>query len=162
MQKNYTPEQSAVIRNAIREGRVALAKGEQIPRVFASAFLRAGGLQCPGGSLDQETRRRMEGRIMAIINQRGSGEAEEDSIQIMIDREVARIHDEFERFQAMMQPNLTGYRLKIDRSVIDPLACQQFAGMDLFGLGSGVITPHEIVVLPPCCDGAHWEPVYEG
>lgn len=161
MQNNYTPEQSAVIRKAIREGRLALATGERAPRVFASAFLRAGGLQRPGGTLDQETRRRIEGRIMAIINQRDSGDPEPAAMQRMIDREVTRIHDEYQRFQAMMQPNLAGYRLRIGPATADALACQRFAGVDIFGMGPGVIPPHEIVVLPPCCDGVHWEPLYD-
>jgi len=161
MRDNYTPEQIAIIRNAVREGRLALATGERAPRVFASAFLRAGGLQCPGRTLEREQRRRLEGRIMAIVNQRDSGEPEAAPAQAMIDREVTRIHDEYERFQAMMQPDLAGYRLRIDPATSDPGACRRFAAMDIFGMGAGIIPPHEIVVLPPCCDGAHWEPLYE-
>lgn len=161
MGNSYSTEQSAVIRAAIQAGRNALANGERAPRVFASAYLRAGGLQQPGGELDQETRRRIEGRIMAIINQRGSNAPEAPEIQALIDREVGRIHDEFERFQASMHPELAGYRLKLGATVADRQACRRFARIDIFGLGPGIIPPNEIVVLPPCCDGASWEPIYE-
>ncbi|HEB94999.1 MAG TPA: hypothetical protein ENI96_01045 [Sedimenticola thiotaurini] len=161
MNNSYSPDQSAQIRAAIEAGRRALSIGERSPRVFAAAYLRAGGLQQPGGELDPETRRRVEGRIMAIINQRGGRSREPAPIQAMIEREVARIYDEFDRFQTSTHPDLTGYRLRIGRDVADPAACHRFARIDLFGMGPGVIPPNEIVVLPPCCDGAVWEPVYQ-
>ncbi len=159
---NYTAQQSAQIREAIRQGRAALARGTTpSSQLFASAFLRAGGLQYPGGDLDQATRRRMEGCIMAIVNRRWRGAPEPEPLQRMIDREVARIEDEYGRFQAMLQADLTGYRLvPPDGPVADRACCERFAALDLYGLGAGVVPPHEIVVLPPCCDGARWEPVH--
>ncbi len=158
---NFTPEQSAHIRAAIQAGRQALSIGERSPGIFAAAFLRAGGLQLPGEELDPETRRRAEGRIMAIVNRRGSNQPEPKPIQAMIEREVARIHDEFDRFQTSVNPDLVGYRLRIGRDVADPAACLRFTQVDLFGMGPGTIPPGEIVVLPPCCDGALWEPIYQ-
>jgi len=48
MHENYTPQQIAVIRDAIRKGRQALMRCDENPKIFASAFIRAGGLHLPG------------------------------------------------------------------------------------------------------------------
>ena len=159
-QTNYTTQQVATIRAAIKAGRDALVHGEARARVFASAFFRADGLQLPGGELDKETRRRIESHIMVNINGRDSGAGEEPAIRATILRELARIHNETERFLAMQQPHLLGYQMVLDR-VAKRVDCKRYAAVDMFGLGAGVVPAHEIVVLPPCCDGVRWQPIYE-
>jgi len=161
MQKNYTPQQIVAIRNAISRGRQALMQCDEHPRIFASAFIRAEGLQLPGEDLDRETRRRMEIHIMAAINERHGGIEEEPRISAAIHREVTRILSEAERFQVMKNPQLVGYHLVIDDQVADKVRCKHFTNIDVFGLGPGVVPPHEVVVLPPCCDGIQWKLVYE-
>ena len=159
--ENYTPQQIVVIQYAIKRGRQALMRCDEHPRIFASAFIRAGGLQLPGNELDREIRRRMEIHIMTIINGRHSKIKEGLLILVAIHREVARIFGEVERFQAMKHPHLVGYHLVIDDKVADHVLCKRYTSFDAFGLGPGVIPPHEIVVLPPCCDGIDWKPVYK-
>ena len=161
MQENYTAQQIVVIQNAIRRGRRALMQRDDHPKIFASAFLRADGLQLPGEDLDRETRRRMEIYIMAAINKRLGEIEEEPRISAAIHREVTRILGETERFQVMKNPELLGYQFVIDNQVADNVRCRYFTRIDLFGLGPGVVPPHEVVVLPPCCDGIQWKPVYE-
>lgn len=160
MQTSYTTQQVTAIRSAVQAGRRALMHGEVQARLFASAFFRAGGLQLPGGELDRETRRRMESHIMVNLNGRDSGADEEPVIRAAIHRELARIHEETERFLAMQQPHLLGYRMILNR-VANRSECQRYAAADVFGLGPGVVPAHEIVVLPPCCDGVRWQPVFE-
>ena len=161
MQENYTPRQIAAIQNAIGRGRQSLMQCDEHPRIFANAFIRAEGLQLPGEDLDRETRRRMEIHIMAAINERHSEIEEEPRISAAIHREITRILGESERFQMMKNPYLVGYHLVIDDQVADKCCCKYFTSIDVFGLGPGVVPPHEIVVLPPCCDGIQWKPVYE-
>lgn len=161
MQENYTAQQIVVIQNAIRKGRRALMKRDDHPKIFASAFLRANGLQLPGEDLDEETRRRMEIYIMAAINERLGEIEEEPRISAAIHREVTRIFGETERFQVMKNPELLGYQFVIDGRVADNVRCKHFTRINLFGLGPGVVPPNEVVVLPPCCDGIQWKPVYE-
>lgn len=161
MRENYTPQQIVVIQAAIKRGRQALMRCDEHPRIFASAFIRAGGLQLPGNKLDREIRRRMEIHIMTSINGRHSKIKEGPRIRAAIHREVARIFSEAERFQAMKHPHLVGYHLVIDDQVADHVLCKRYTNFDAFGLGPGVVPPHEIVVLPPCCDGINWKPVYK-
>ena len=161
MHENYTTQQISVIQDAIRKGRQALMRCDEHPRIFASAFIRAGGLNLPGNDLDRETRRRMEIHIMASINGRHRKIEEGPRIREAIHREVARIFGEFERFQVMKQPHLVGYHLSIDDQVAEHVLCKRYTRFDAFGIGPGVVPPHEIVVLPPCCDGIHWKPVYK-
>jgi len=161
MHENYTPQQIAVIRDAIRKGRQALMRCDENPKIFGSAFIRAGGLNLPGKELDSETRRRMEIHIMTNINGRHSKAKEGARIRAAIHREVARIFGEVERFQLMKNPHLVGYQLVINDQVPDHVLCKRYTKFDAFGLGPGVIPPNEVVVLPPCCDGIRWKPVYE-
>jgi hypothetical protein len=161
MHENYSPQQLSAIRAAIKKGRQALMLGDGHPRIFASAFIRAGGLHLPGDDLDRETRRRMEIHIMANINGRHSGADEEPRIRVAIHREVGRIYSEVERFQVMMHPHLIGYQLIIDAQDPVNVVCERYTRLDAFGLGPGIVPPHEIVVLPPCCDEIHWQPIYE-
>ena len=160
-QANYTPQQVSAIREAIRKGREAFVRNDQHPRIFASAFIRAGGLQLPGEELDHETRRRIEIHIMANINGRFSGADEPPRIRAAIKREVTRIYDEVERFRATMHYHLVGFQLTIDKRVANRACCEPYTKPDAYGLGPGVIPPQEIVVLPPCCDGIHWKPIFE-
>ena len=161
MHENYTPQQIAVIRDAISKGRQALMLCDEHPKIFASTFIRAGGLHLPGNDLDRETRRRMEIHIMTNINGRHSKAKEGPRIRAAIHREVERIFGEVERFQLMKNPQLVGYQLVINDQVPDHVLCKRYTTFDVFGLGPGVIPPHEVVVLPPCCDGIRWKPVYE-
>ena len=157
----YTPQQIAAIRSAIRKGRQALMEGERHPRVFASAFIGAGGLHLPGEAMDRHTRLRMEIHILANINGRHCGADEEPRIYSAIRREVARIFSEYERFQVMMTPHLVGYQLIVDEKGLNQAICKPYVKLDAFGLGPGVIPPHEVVVLPPCCVNIRWKPLYE-
>lgn len=161
MNENYTPQQISAIQAAIRKGRQALMRCDEHPRIFASAYIRAGGLHLPGDGLDKETRRRMEVHIMANINGRHVKIEERPRVRVAIHREVARIFGEVERFRAMKHPHLVGYRLVVDNQVADHVLCKRYTRFDAFGLGPGVVPPHEIVVLPPCCDGVIWKPVYK-
>jgi hypothetical protein len=61
----------------------------------------------------------------------------------------------------MLLTQVVGYRLIIGKTVSDLGCCERYAKLDVYGLGPGVIPPQAIVVLPPCCDGVHWEPIYE-
>jgi hypothetical protein len=158
---NYTPQQVQAIREAIRKGREAFIRNDEHPRIFASAFIRAGGLQLPGEELDPETRLRMEIHVMANINGRYSGADEPPRIRAAIKREVTRIYDEVERFRLTLHAHVLGFQLKIDRRVAHRGCCKRYTKLDAYGLGPGVIPPQEIVVLPPCCDGIHWIPIYE-
>ena len=161
MHENYTPLQITAIREAIRKGREALMRGGGDPRLFASAFIRAGGLQQPGAELDRESRRRMEIHIMANLNGRHTEAGEAPGIRATIRRELARILGEVERFRAMKHPHLIGFRLRIDKRSPARTVCERYARLDAFGLGSGVVPPHEVVVLPPWCDSIHWQPLYD-
>ena len=161
MQQNFTTQQVAAIRVAVQAGRRALMNGEAQARVFANAFFRAGGLQLPGSELDREARRRIESHIMVNLNGRDSGADEKPQIRAAVRREMNRIHDEVERFLAMQQPHLLGYRMILDRAA-NLSDCRRYAVVDVFGLGPGIVPAHEIVILPPCCDGIRWQPLYEG
>ncbi len=161
MEESYTPQQLTAIREAIREGRRALMQSDGHPRFFASAYIRAGGLQLPGGELDRETRLRLETHIMVAVNGRESGSEEEPAHRALVDREVARIYTEADLLRAMMNPGLVGFRLVIEEGAANRPRCQRYAMLDAFGLGAGVVPPHEILVLPPWCDQIRWEPVYE-
>ncbi|MCB1859690.1 MAG: hypothetical protein KDI63_15560 [Gammaproteobacteria bacterium] len=161
MENNYTPQQILSIRSAIREGRRALMQSDGHPRVFASAFIRAGGLQLPGAELDRETRLRLETHIMVNVNGRESGGDETPLHRALIDREVHRIFNEADLLRAMMNPGLVGFRLVVDKTIPNWEFCERYAALDAFGLGPGVVPPHEILVLPPCCDRVRWEAVYE-
>ena len=158
---SFSIEQIAAIRDALKQGRQALAKGKVNAQVFASAYIRAGGLQLPGETLDRDTRRRMESHVLATITGRVSGTKEQPRVGRAIQREVERILSEVECFKAMINPDLVGYRLVFDEHSSYSTICKRYATLDAFGLGPGVIPPHEIVVLPPSCDGARWEAVYE-
>jgi hypothetical protein len=160
-QETYTPQQVMAIREAIRKGREAFIRNDEHPRIFASAFIRAGGLHLPGEELDRETRLRMEIHIMANINGRFSGTDEPPRIRASIQREVTRIYDEVERFRVLMHAHPIGYRLTIGKKVAKRACCERYTKLDIYGLGPGVVPPQAIVVLPPCCDGIHWEPIYE-
>ena len=48
----YTTPQIDAIRQALKSGRHAMMRSGESPRLFASAYIRAGGLQLPGGTLD--------------------------------------------------------------------------------------------------------------
>lgn len=160
MEKNYSTQQIEAIRAAIKAGRFALMNGEPMARIFASAFFRADGLQIPGEELNPETRRRIESIIMVNLNGRDSVAGEERRVRATVSRELARIQDEMARFTTMQHPDLVGYRMVLD-GVNDREQCQRYAAVDVFGLGAGVVPPHEIVVLPPCCDGIRWLALYE-
>lgn len=160
MDNNYSTQQIDAIRRAIKAGRLALMHGEPAMRTFASAFFRADGLQLPGEELNSETRRRIESIIMVSLNGRNSGAGEEPHIRAAVSRELARIQDEMARFRTMQHPHLIGYRMVLE-AVSDRQQCQRYACVDVFGLGAGVVPPHEIVVLPPCCDGIRWQALYE-
>ena len=161
MPDTYTTPQIDAIRQALKSGRHAMMQSGESPRLFASAYIRAGGLQLPGGTLDPETLRRVESRIMVAVNGQRTEASESPAIEAMIAREIERIRGEVERFQLMMHPTLRGFRLEPADGMGDRDACQRFLDLDAYGLGRGVVPAHEIVVLPPCCDGVRWIPLYD-
>ncbi|MCB1760232.1 MAG: hypothetical protein KDI68_10705 [Gammaproteobacteria bacterium] len=161
MSDHYSTQQTEAIRQAIRAGRHALMQNGESPRMFAAAYIRAGGLQLPGGTLPSDTRRRVESRIMVAVGGRSSDSRESAAIEALIAREIARILGEVQRFHLMMHPKLHGFRLEIPEHASQRKPCLRFLALDAYGLGPGVVPAHEIVVLPPCCDEVRWIPLYE-
>jgi hypothetical protein len=161
MSDNYSTQQTDAIRQAIRAGRQAMMQRGESPRLFASTYIRSGGLQLPGGELDPETRRRIESRIMVTMGGQQTDASEPPAIESLIAREIERILGEVERFQLMMHPDLRGFRLEATAGMPERKLCLRFLALDAYGMGRGVVPAHEIVVLPPCCDGVRWAPLYE-
>lgn len=133
--------------------------------VFADTFFRHGGVQVPMMPfIDEGTLRRIGSYALANLIE-GKGPritlGETDWFFDAMVREMNRAYAEVYWFGSAQHPHTAGFRLKMYHNVIDIDGCKRFVECDNFGLGDGIFPPDEIVVLPPCCDGAAFEVVFK-
>ena len=151
----FTSEQMSRIRQAVRFARRAvLVLGTADPLVFARAFISRGGIQAPGEPLDAESRRRIESLILLGLQARrvphhGHGAV----VRSVVEREWHRATEETYLLSCMMVADPVAYRLVAPSPKDGEAGCEQFARVDAYGLGPGLIPVDKIVVPPPCCDG---------
>ncbi len=65
--ENYTPKQIFIIRNAIEQGRRAMAELGNNAAVFAEAFIKADGIQIPSKELEESTRQRINEYVLKSL-----------------------------------------------------------------------------------------------
>ncbi len=156
----FTPRQVFLIREAIYEGRMAMADGGADAMVFAMAFLDAGGLQVPGRELSDAERVRIHGHILESLGGTPTFLSEAEWVVPVVTREIERAFMESDLAASREKDEVVGFRLKVSARDAKDVFCRRITGADLYGLGAGVFPKEEIVVLPPHCESIHWEPVY--
>lgn len=161
----WNDKQIDIIRSSVKAGRMEMKKSGISATIFAEVFIKSGGIQIPGmPDIEEAALRRIGSHVLANIIE-GKGPritpGEPDWFFNAVAREMNRAGSEAYWFSAAKHPNTAGFRLKICHNVIDIDGCKRFVERDNFGLGAGVFPPDEIVVLPPCCDGAYFEVVFK-
>lgn len=151
----YRARQLAVIRDAIAAGREALrAAASPDARVFAAAYIAAGGVQIPGepeADAATELARRLEASLEAGVRR-----VDDPHLQ----REIDRAHREVAWVAAQSDDSIVGFHLALPASAMDSPTAEALSHQD-HGLGPGVFRKGDIVVLQPDCDGARFTPVTE-
>lgn len=161
----FTPRQIAAIKQAVQAGRRLCADSPAFVALdFWLGFHQAGGVQVPGREASaQEQRTVIEHvtRRLAQPDRAPSTRGIRDDVAFTIVREAKRAEQEVEMLgMEALATELVGHRLLLlERHASNPL-CQALAHKD-HGLGPGVIPPGMVVVLPACCDGARFDPLFE-
>lgn len=159
----FTIEQRASIRRGIMAGRRDMKKRGSSALVFANAFVKARGVEVPGLQVDDGTKNRIGSYILLHVSNGSSISLKYPEPEWFFDcvaREVNRAHSEAYWFSGMEHPDVVGYRMLIQDNVADMEKCAKIVACDNYGMGSGVFPKHEIVVLPPCCDGTSFLAVF--
>jgi hypothetical protein len=159
---NFTSQQVAQIRRAVREGRRAVhAGGDSQALVFARVFLRYDGLQNPGELLDEETRRHLGAILLLAVQGRDRLPRIAPRLKPVLKREYRRVLAETFLASHFTNPDAEAFRL-LPPPDADSDCCRRFLSKDAFGLGPGVVPLEEVVVAPPCCDGVRYEILMAG
>lgn len=157
----FTLEQYGMIRRAVMAGRRALLNRGSDPMIFAATFLDAGGFQVPGLTVDA-VRLRGVGSFVLFALEAGSIDAAEirraytwagDEVARAVLREVTRAHLEAVWYVIGRRDDVEGFKVIVS-GARSPDACAGIMQCDSFGMGEGCYPKHEIMILPPCCDGS--------
>ncbi len=150
----FRARQVACIRDAVAAGRRAVRDaGAADPRVFARAFVEAGGPQVPGDPSAAASAALGE-RLLAALS--GTTPAPDDDPDLA--REMARAMAEAEWALSLDDDRIVGFLLDLPDAALDNPTVEALAHQSQ-GLGPGVFRKADILVLQPECDGARFLPV---
>lgn len=146
----YRARQVARIREAVNAGRMAVrAAGIADARVFARAFVEAGGAQVPGDPSEAAAQALGEQLLAALA--RGEASAADPNL----DRELKRAQTEAEWAMALDDDRIVGFLLQLPEQALEQPTVEALAHQSQ-GLGPGVVRKADVVVLQPDCDGAEF------
>jgi hypothetical protein len=156
--ENYTPRQVALIRNAIRHGRIAAGRSAHgDAEEFARAFIKHDGIHAPGAALDGETRRWLIACLLVSLRDGQVNADQAAKLGPILMREYNRALAETYLVRHFGNPEIMAYRILMPSEVRRVSSCRRFVRSDAFGLGPGVVPLEEIVVPPACCDGIRFQ-----
>lgn len=150
----FRARQVARIREAIASGRQAVRRaGTADARVFARAFVEAGGAQVPGDP-SAEASAALGERLLASL---AAGDTGSDT-DPALNRELQRAHAEAHWALALDDDRIVGFLLDLPAEALETPTVEAMAHQSQ-GLGPGVFRKADILVLQPECDGARFIPV---
>ena len=150
----FRARQVARIRDAVAAGRRAVrAAGVEDPRVFARAFVAAGGAQVPGDPSEQASAQLGERLLAALARGDSPCAADPD-----LSREISRAVTETRWAMALDDDRVVGFLLDLPAAALENPTVEALAHQSQ-GLGPGVFRKGDILVLQPECDGARFLPV---
>ncbi len=150
----FRARQVAIIRSAIAAGRAAVrASAEDDVRVFARAFVDAGGAQVPGDPSEHASAALGE-RLLSALSAAQTQAPHDPDLQ----RELDRVHAEAQWARRLDDDHVVGFLLVLPPAALEQPTVEALAHQSQ-GLGPGVFRKADILVLQPDCDGVRFVPV---
>ncbi|KAB7619545.1 hypothetical protein [Alkalilimnicola sp. S0819] len=151
----YKARQIAAIEEAVMTGRRALkAAQNDDPRVFAHAYVAAGGVQIPGQPAAKDAAQAL-GRALLESLARNTAPAQENEL---LRFEWERVQQETEWVRQARDERVVGFRLVLSPAAERDMACAAISKQD-HGYGRNLFPRLSIVVLPPQALGSRFVPV---
>lgn len=166
--REFTQEQLAAIRGAIKAGRAAMRKRPPpSPLVFVRDFLAADGMQVPGREIRPEHLKVLGGIVTSSLVGGGvdwpmfrNWRWIDDDMQDAVIREVNRAFMESNMETSRQSSNAYAFRLRWSDSVNNPVAAKRIAESDCCGLGAGLFPLNDVMILPVALDRAWFEVIF--
>jgi len=153
----YRARQLATIREAVAAGRDALRRaGSQDPRVFARAFVEAGGVQIPGDPGDTAAAAELAEALLRSLERGEHSHPASPHLQ----RELDRALREVRWTAAQTDDKIVGFYMQVPERLMDDPGVEAMSHENQ-GLGPGVFRKADILVLQPQFDGVRFIPVLE-
>jgi len=153
---NFKAKQIEAIRDAVGKARRALREERRFdPLLFATVFVKEGGVQIPGRPEDTAGARMLGKRLLASL--RGDDRRHDDAD---LRRELDRVRGETAWVKAAMDDTVVGFRIALGPSAENNPLCTMLL-RENHGLGVELVRKSEILVLQPPCDGTRFIPVHD-